>query len=709
MFQNWLSTAGLVAGGLVLAMNGSLVAQTDSAAGRARSARVNELTAAVQASADLEAAAERRAILIAMMRETPSAMLGAALSSEARARLPFDVQSLVEEHVDVEGEAEVRYEDGDRSSRLRRFVHGDRDTLEVHFAGEPNGFETGDRVRIRGVRIDGELAADGGSATVQQVATALPYTFGEQRVLMILVNFQDKPTLQPYTTAAASNLLFSTISNFARENSQEQTWLAGDVAGWFTIPVSSTVCDTTGIHTYARQASQAAGFNLALYTRFIYAFPSNSACSWSGSGQVGGSVTYAWINGSLTTRVLAHELGHNFGIYHSRALECGTTTLGSSCTTVEYGDPVDVMGVSGVVAHFNAFQKERMGWLNYQASLPILTVDGDGTFVIEPYAAAGTGPKALKILKSVDPTTGKRTHYYVEYRLGGGFDSGLSGNATLANGVVIHTGSESTGNSSYVLDMTPETAAWSDAALAVGRSFNDPAAGVTITPLSSDSSGATVQVQLGSLACVSSAPGVSVPSGQAQVTAAGVPVTFPLTITNLSSAGCAASTISLRAATPAGWPSLVSPSPVLLTPGASASATLTVTPPIGTTGANGIGIDAVDNGSALVGSTTASVTVASTLTVAASASVASGKGSKSLSIRAVVQGGGMPVAGASVSMTVRLPTGSTTTLSGTTAADGTVTLKYSLKPKDPAGSYQVQVVASKGGVSGSTTTTVTVP
>jgi hypothetical protein len=44
-----------------------------------------------------------------------------------------------------------------------------------------------------------------------------------------------------------------------------------------------------------------------------------------------------------------------------------------------------------------------------------------------------------------------------------------------------------------------------------------------------------------------------------------------------------------------------------------------------------------------------------------------------------------------------------------TAADGTVTLKYGLKPKAPTGMYQVQVVASKGGVTGSSTTTVSVP
>jgi hypothetical protein len=106
----------------------------------------------------------------------------------------------------------------------------------------------------------------------------------------------------------------------------------------------------------------------------------------------------------------------------------------------------------------------------------------------------------LKILKSTDPTTGKKTWYYVEYRQAIGFDSFLSGNSNVTNGVVVHTGSESSGNSGYLLDMTPESGSsiyddWQDPALVVGQSFSDPDSGVTITPLSVSSMSATVSVR----------------------------------------------------------------------------------------------------------------------------------------------------------------------------------------------------------------------
>src|SRR2546430_16500111 len=67
-------------------------------------------------------------------------------------------------------------------------------------------------------------------------------------------------------------------------------------------------------------------------------------------------------------------------------------------------------------AHYNAYQKERLGWLNYGASPSIETVTSSGTYTINTYELGGPGPNALKILKSTDPTTGAKTWYYLEAR-----------------------------------------------------------------------------------------------------------------------------------------------------------------------------------------------------------------------------------------------------------------------------------------------------
>src|SRR5260370_84907 len=73
---------------------------------------------------------------------------------------------------------------------------------------------TGARIRVRGVQAGTTLALATDVAAVQTVVPApVPNTLGEQRPLVMLVNFQDNPT-QPYTLAEAQSVIFGTTSNF---------------------------------------------------------------------------------------------------------------------------------------------------------------------------------------------------------------------------------------------------------------------------------------------------------------------------------------------------------------------------------------------------------------------------------------------------------------------------------------------------------------
>jgi hypothetical protein len=249
--------------------------------------------------------------------------------------------------------------------------------------------------------------------------------------------------------------------------------------------------------------------NLSAYTRYVYVFPHSYACGFAGAAYIGGTPSKAWMNGTIGTANVTHELGHGLGLFHSHSLDCGAVALGPSCVAQEYGDVFDTMGgFSGETVpsgHFTAFQKERLGWLNSAGSPPITTVLTDGTYTLDPYEVAGSGPKALKILKSIDPSTGKRTWYYVESRQAIGFDAWLRSYTNPTSGVIVHTGSESGGNSSYLLDMTPASASVDvlDPALVVGQSFTDPDSGMTITPESVTTTGAAVTVRLGTPGTVS--------------------------------------------------------------------------------------------------------------------------------------------------------------------------------------------------------------
>ena len=341
------------------------------------------------------------------------------------------------------------------------------------------------------------------------VTPALPNSLGEQKVLVVLVNFQDSPSSQPYSVSQVRDMVFGSVNNFFLENSYQQTWLTGDVYGWFNIALNSTGCDTANIGKYANAAAEAAGANLLSYSRFVYVFPRNS-CGFNGyTAQTNGGPPRVYLNGNMTFSVAAHELGHTFELDHSQALDCGALSVGSNCTMIDYGDKFDMMGIG--TAHFNAYQKERLGWLNNGTSPSITTVEASGVYFIEPLESlSGGGPKALKILKSVNPVTGDKTWYYVEFRQPIGHDASLSAFPNVVNGLVIHQATQFSDSFnlfySYLLDMTPETASWYDPALEVGRAFQDVDTGVTISTSSVSSSGASVLITLGQSATPTPTP-----------------------------------------------------------------------------------------------------------------------------------------------------------------------------------------------------------
>jgi hypothetical protein len=686
-------------------------AELRRAAGAERSKRLRRLR---------RVAAERQLLLGDLVAQDPGAVLASAVPTEFRSGLPRAVRRLVEEHVDVQGTLEVlvQMEQHVHPSGVDHspfgavaYLHfldiagGKR--LQLHFAGEAPELETGTFVRVHGVRVDQAVAVDTATVEVAALKTVSGNPFGARPTAVLLVNFQDKPT-QPYTLDYARNVVFQTTSNFFYENSYGQTWLVGDVFGWYTLPLKSTDCNSSAIASYAKSAATAAGVNISGYQHLIYAFPTN-ACSWWGLGTIGGNPSGAWIKGSLQLDVVGHEMGHNFGLYHSHALDCGADVIGSSCTVSEYGDVFDIMGSRG---HFNAFQKERLGWLDYGVSPPITTAAASGTYALEPYEVAGAGTKALKVLRSVDPKTGKREWYYVEYRRPIGFDGVLSGYASLPNGVALHTGNEASSNSSNLLDLTPETASWGDSPLAFGKTYYDPAIGVTIAPIAGGTNGATVAVSFGPLACVRANPTVTL-APATQFGAAGSTGTYTVSLTNNDNAGCTASSFALAASVPDGWaPAFAATTLGGAAPGETRTTTFQATAPASAAdGAYPLSVTAVNAAEpAFAGSDAASYAVLSSLAVAASTERASYTANQSVSMNAFVSAGGTPLAGAAVAFTVDPPNGTRQTLDAVTGTNGFATTTLRLNRRtDPSGSYLVTANASlASGVTGIGTTSFAV-
>jgi hypothetical protein len=410
-------------------------------------------------------------------------------------------------------------------------------------------------------------------------------------------------------------------------------------------------------------------------------------------------------------------MGHNFGLYHSHSLDCGSVEVADSgCSASEYGDIFDMMGSSNTTPHYNAFQKERLGWLNAGVSPPLTTItSGSGTYTIAPMEMArNSTSRALKIAKTTSCTSTQQW-YYVESRQVQGYDAFLAGNTNVLSGVLVHEVTEGDPNSSYLLDMTPATDSWSDAALDAGFTFTDTTTGLTIMPTSVTSSGTTVSVTAPIGSCTHAAPTIALAPTGTQYMSAGATASYTVSVTNNDGCGCTASTFDVSAVVPAGW-GATNPRTASITPGGKGTTSLSITSASSAPAAFYTVPSTAANSAAPAFAATTNGTIAvisslvDSVSVDKSSYIRPTKGNQTVNamITTSVVSGGSPLSGASVSVQVTDPRGSSTTLSGTTNSGGTVTFSYSIRMKAVTGNYAVTSRATLGSMNATATVGFTV-
>jgi chitodextrinase len=336
----------------------------------------------------------------------------------------------------------------------------------------------GRKVRAHGERRNGVFAATGGVQAIAD-ATAAAAT-GPKSVAVLLFNFSNS-TAQPWTPAHVRGVVFdnsNSVDEYLRDASYGQLSLNGDVHGWYTIDATNAGCAYT---TWANQA-RAAGVNLSAYQYVVYAFPQAASCGWAGLAYLPG--TSSWINGAMTLRVVSHEVSHNLGVHHASTLDCSTGTFTGSCTQSEYGDPFTVMGSAQTRHHVN-WHRAQLGWLP-----DVQTVTASGTYLVTPAELSGS-PRLVRVARN------DGTYLNLEFRQPWGIFDNFSAGDPVVNGVSIRIApSTSTIVQSKLVDASPSTTTFSDAALGVGKTVVDPTTGVSITTLSVGPSGASVSIQL---------------------------------------------------------------------------------------------------------------------------------------------------------------------------------------------------------------------
>jgi hypothetical protein len=299
------------------------------------------------------------------------------------------------------------------------------------------------------------------------------------------------------------------LRNYYAEVSYGTEELDGQVFGPFPFDVGScSNSQTTAMANGLRPMVDQMGggtFNHYLW----YLGSKTSACSWSGLGEVGTPdrpSNDTWYNASASCVVMIQEPGHNFGMQHSSSMDCGSVPFPDvpegNCTHSEYGDRFDPMG--GGCKHMNAWQKTYNGWLQ---GCNMVRVRSSGTFTLVPIELGCDGAQVLQIpmpktrmfMRSGgggSATNDALNFYYLELRTKRGTDNV---NPAIPTAVQVRVsgdirGRKDRGLHTWIIDMDPSTSSFDG--MAAGKTFADPAGGVSFTVTELDEDHATVQVTM---------------------------------------------------------------------------------------------------------------------------------------------------------------------------------------------------------------------
>lgn len=387
-----------------------------------------------------------------------------------------------------------------RSSGGVNFLNGKNVTIEGYSASSLDGQSSADVLNVSSI-VPVALAA-----TQALDGVVAPAVSGSKPWVTIMCKFSDVAD-EPENLSFFEDMYLNVkpgLDHYWRELSYGTANVSGSSAsGWFELPQPEIYYNPTntlgGTDLYSLAddciAAADASVDFGLYTGINMMFNTDfdNGYAWGGSRYMTlDGVTKVWSTtweppwAYADISVIAHEMGHGFGLPHS-----------SGAYGQTYDNAWDVMSKDryncaaatdltyGCMAqHTISYHKDKLGWIppaqKYEAT-------GISTITLDHLALLSTTNYRMAQI----PINGSSTHFYtVEVRQLSGYDIKLPGKA-----VVIHEVDTTRSRPAYVVDIDLDGDTADEGAMwVVGETFTDVANGISVSVLSSTATGFQVSI-----------------------------------------------------------------------------------------------------------------------------------------------------------------------------------------------------------------------